>query len=110
MLIFGEITGLKFCQGKARSRAWQFIATQASDVVLTPVNMFSAWRKWLLRKLFKNRKTSTITEGELLTIVETAENEGELQQHESQLIRSAIEFEDLDVKDIMIPRVTGRRG
>ena len=59
----------------------------------------------MLRKIFKFKKTSTITEGELLTIVETAENEGELQEHESQLIRSAIEFEDLDVKDIMIPRI-----
>ena len=55
--------------------------------------------------MFKFEKTSSVTEDELLTIVETAEEEGELEEHESQLIRSAIEFEDLDVRDVMIPRV-----
>lgn len=106
VLIFGEITPKMFAKEKPEACAMAFYPLlKLLMIVLTPINMiFSGW-KWLLRKLFKIEKTSTITEGELLTIVETAENEGELQQHESQLIRSAIEFEDLDVKDIMIPRV-----
>ena len=55
--------------------------------------------------IFKKKKEQTYTEDELITIVETAEEEGGIKQHESQLIRSAIEFEDLDVDDIMVPRV-----
>lgn len=106
VLIFGEITPKLFAKEKPEACAMLFYPLlRLLMIVLTPINLiFSGW-KWLLRKIFKIEKSSTITEGELLTIVETAENEGELQEHESQLIRSAIEFEDLDVKDIMIPRV-----
>lgn len=106
VLIFGEITPKLFAKEKPEACAMLFYPLlKMLMIVLTPINLiFSGW-KWLLRKIFKFKKTSTITEGELLTIVETAENEGELQEHESQLIRSAIEFEDLDVKDIMIPRI-----
>ncbi len=106
VLIFGEITPKLFAKEKPEACAMLFYPLlKMIMIVLTPINLiFSGW-KWLLRKIFKIEKSSTITEGELLTIVETAENEGELQEHESQLIRSAIEFEDLDVKDIMIPRV-----
>lgn len=106
VLIFGEITPKLFAKEKPEACAMLFYPLlKMLMIVLTPINLiFSGW-KWLLRKIFKFKKTSTVTEGELLTIVETAENEGELQEHESQLIRSAIEFEDLDVKDIMIPRI-----
>lgn len=106
VLIFGEITPKLFAKEKPEAYAMLFYPLlKMLMIVLTPINLiFSGW-KWLLRKIFKFEKTSTVTEGELLTIVETAENEGELQEHESQLIRSAIEFEDLDVKDIMIPRI-----
>ena len=106
VLIFGEITPKLFAKEKPEACAMLFYPLlKMLMIVLTPINLiFSGW-KWLLRKIFKIEKSSTITEGDLLTIVETAENEGELQEHESQLIRSAIEFEDLDVKDIMIPRV-----
>ena len=38
-------------------------------------------------------------------MVSEAENEGGLDQHESQLIRSAIEFGDLEAGDILTPRV-----
>ena len=103
VLIFGEITPKLFAKEKPEACAMLFYPLlKMLMIVLTPINLiFSGW-KWLLRKIFKFKRTSTITEGELLTIVE---NEGELQEHESQLIRSAIEFEDLDVKDIMIPRI-----
>ena len=106
VLIFGEITPKLFAKENPEKFAMvSYPMLRALMFVFTPVNLvFSGW-KWLLRKIFKFQKTSTVTEGELLTIVETAENEGELKEHESQLIRSAIEFEDLDVKDVMIPRV-----
>ena len=42
---------------------------------------------------------------ELVTMVDQAEDEGGLDQHESQLIRAAIEFNDLEVGEILTPRV-----
>ncbi len=106
VLIFGEITPKLFAKEKPEACAMAFYPLlKLFMYVLLPINfIFSGW-KWLLRKMFKFEKTSSVTEDELLTIVETAENEGEIAEHESQLIRSAIEFEDLDVKDVMIPRV-----
>ncbi|MDF2839010.1 MAG: transporter, partial [Evtepia sp.] len=46
-----------------------------------------------------------ITEEDLITMVEEAESEGGLDAHESQLIRAAIEFNDLEVEEILTPRV-----
>lgn len=48
---------------------------------------------------------SAITEEELLTIVDEAQSDGGLDASEGQLIRSAIEFNDLEVSDILTPRV-----
>ena len=42
-----------------------------------------------------------MTEEELLTIVEEAEHEGGINEQESELIRSAIEFNELEAGDIL---------
>lgn len=44
-------------------------------------------------------------EEELLNMLDEAENGGGMESHESDLIRSAINFEELTVKDILRPRV-----
>jgi len=70
-----------------------------------PLNfLFKKW-KIILSKIFNITHNKNITEEELLTIVEEAENEGGIDSGESELIRSAIEFNDLDVSDILTPRV-----
>ena len=106
VLIFGEITPKTLAKENAESFACGVSGTVAFImIILYPINwLFSVWRKFV-SLIFKKKKEQTYTEDELLTIVETAEEEGGIKQHESQLIRSAIEFEDLDVDDIMVPRV-----
>ena len=74
-------------------------------VVLAPVNfLFGLWKK-LLSKIFKSSGDDGITEEELVGMVDQAENEGGLDEHESDLIRAAIEFNDLEVSEILTPRV-----
>lgn len=74
-------------------------------VILYPVNMlFTGW-KWLLAKIFKLKNDSIVTEDEIMTMVEEAQSGGTLKQEETKLIRSVIEFDDLEVVDILIPRV-----
>ena len=46
-----------------------------------------------------------MTDEELLSLVDEAEEDGTLKEEESDLIRSAIEFDDLEVKDILVPRI-----
>lgn len=106
VLIFGEITPKTLAKENAEGLVMAVSPVIAFImVILYPVNwLFSMWKK-LMGKIFKKKKEQTFTEDELITIVETAHSEGGLDEHESQLIRSAIEFEDLDVDDIMVPRV-----
>lgn len=74
-------------------------------VILYPVNLlFSGW-KWLLARIFKLKNTAVVTEDEIMTMVEEAQSGGTLKQDETKLIRSVIEFDDLEVVDILIPRV-----
>ncbi len=105
VLIFGEITpktlAKTFAEGFAMRITpvmWFFI------IILFPIDIILVPYKKLIGKI-RNKKASAITEDELITYVETAQNEGGIDEHESRLIRSAIEFEDLDVDDIMVPRV-----
>ena len=52
-----------------------------------------------------NANENAITEDELMTYVDEAEDDGGIDEHESALIRSAIEFHDRDVEEILTPRV-----
>ena len=106
VLLFGEITPKILAkqnpEGFAKS-VYGFL--RCCMFVLTPITFVLGGWKWLMSKTFRFSKQASFSEEELITIVETAENEGQLEKHESELIRSAIEFEDLDVRDIMVPRV-----
>ena len=74
-------------------------------VVLTPVNwLFSQWKK-LLSRVFKTSDDQKITQEELVTIVEEAQQEGSIDSDEGTLLRSALNFHDLEVGDILTPRI-----
>lgn len=106
VLSFGEITpkGLaKESPEKFAMFASPFI--NALVVILTPINfIFTQWKK-LLNKLFRSPGGKGMTEEELLTIVEEAEQDGAINEDESELIHSVIDFTDLKVRDIITPRV-----
>ena len=59
----------------------------------------------MLTKIFKHKEDTAITDDELMIMVDEAEQEGGINAQESTLIKSAIEFNDLEAKDILIPRV-----
>ncbi|MCI8422156.1 MAG: HlyC/CorC family transporter [Lawsonibacter sp.] len=106
ILIFGEISPKSLAKESPESFA-MFAAPllRLLMVVLTPANfLFSLWKK-LLSRVFRRRGEDGITEEELVGMVDQAENEGGLDAHESDLIRNAIEFNDLEVSEILTPRV-----
>ena len=106
ILIFGEVTPKSLA--KERPEAWAIVATpllRVMAVLLTPVNfLFTQWKK-LLRVLLRHQDDDGITEEELMGMVDQAETEGSLDQPESDLIRNAIEFNDMEVSEILTPRV-----
>ena len=106
VLIFGEVSP----KSMAKEAPEQFAMFSAPIigtlmVILTPVNWFFAGLKKGLSHLMRGGAKEAITEEELVTMVDQAESEGGLDQHESKLIRAAIEFHDLEVEEILTPRV-----
>ncbi|MBR0514465.1 MAG: HlyC/CorC family transporter [Clostridia bacterium] len=74
-------------------------------ILLKPLDLlFSLWRK-MLAKLIKPDPEESQIEDELITIIDEAQTEGDIEEDEGELIRSAIEFNDQDASDIMTPRV-----
>ena len=74
-------------------------------MILRPLDLlFGLWRK-LLGKLIKPEPEETQIEDELMTMIDEAQTEGDIEEEEVELIRSAISFNDQDAADIMTPRV-----
>ncbi|MBE7044980.1 MAG: HlyC/CorC family transporter [Ruminococcaceae bacterium] len=106
VLIFGEISPKTIA--KDMPEQWAMLSAPILELlclILTPVNaLFGLWKK-LLSKIFRKKSDATFSEEELLIMIEEAQNDGEIDEEAGELIRSAIEFEDMDALDICTPRI-----
>ncbi|MDE6708828.1 MAG: hemolysin family protein, partial [Oscillospiraceae bacterium] len=106
LLIFGEISP-KTIAKESPEKIAMFSAPFLNFLIkiLKPFTfIFKQWQN-MLAKIFKSSEESGITEQELLTIVDEAEQGGGIDKDESELIRSAIEFNELEVRDIFTPKI-----
>lgn len=106
VLVFGEISP----KSMAKEKPEQFAMFSAPIInflciLFTPVTLLFSWLKKGITAMFNLKNDEGITEAELLTMVEEAQNDGGIDENEGDLIKSVIEFYDLDVSDILIPRV-----
>lgn len=76
------------------------------------IQFLFGWFAWLLaltqksfKKLFKSQVDGGMNEQELLNILDEAQSEGSLQETETTLIKRSIEFNDVLVEEILMPRV-----
>lgn len=106
VLIFGEITPKSLAKEAPESFSMRVTPIARLFVILFyPVNLiFMGWQK-LVYMVFKPKHDQSVTEEELITMVEEAGSEGDMQESEVELIRNAIEFNDIEVGDILRPRV-----
>lgn len=105
ILIFGEVSPKSVAKETAESFA--IFATPIVRlllILLKPVTALLSLIQRGLKKLIRPAENG-ITEEELAAMVDQAESEGGLDEHESELIRSAIEFGDMEVQEILTPRV-----
>ena len=106
ILIFGEISPKSIAKDIPESFA--IVSAPLLNVfciILKPVNhIFCLWKK-LISKVLKIQKHSGITEDEILTIVEEAENEGGINPQQLEIIKSAIELNEQEVIEAFTPRV-----
>ena len=106
ILIFGEISP----KTAAKIAPDKFVLFSAPVInflliILTPITfLFKMWQK-LIGKMFRTDDDPGMTEEELISIIEEAEEEGDIDKEEGTLIKSAIEFNELEVGDIFTPRI-----
>ena len=104
ILAFGEIT-LKIV-AKAKAENIALLMAKPLSILVTVLRPIS----FVVEKIEQHWEEKlqienvTATEDELLEIVSTIEQEGVLEQEERELIESVIEFDDKNVRDIMVPR------
>ncbi len=106
VLIFGEVSPKSLAKENAESFA-MFSAPllRVLVVVLKPVNFLFTQLKKGLHKIFRVKSDYSMTDSELLTIVEEAEQGGGIDEDEGAMLRNVIEFDDIEAIDIMTPRV-----
>ena len=106
LLIFGEFTpkGLA-AQFPERFSKFSAPVMRVLMIIMTPfTTLFSIWKR-LLSRLIHSEEDRSITEEELLTMVDVAEDEGGIDEQESALLRNSIDFMDQEAQDILTPRV-----
>lgn len=106
VLTFGEITPKMIAKENSERICMAFsYPIRAIQIILYPITIVFTGLKFVLNKIFKSRDDNKITEEELLSMVEEAQEDGSLDSQERELISSAIEFDDCEVQDILVPRV-----
>lgn len=72
--------------------------------IFSPLTFIFNYLENILNKLYKDEDETYSTE-EFITMVEEANEEGDMEDHEADLITNALEFNDLDVGEIYTPRI-----
>lgn len=106
VLTFGEIMPKSIAKDFAEPFA-MFSSAVISFlmVILTPFSAFFILLKNGVSKLFHRKETVSMTEEELKVMIDEIEDEGVLETQESDLVRSALEFDEITVDEIITPRV-----
>lgn len=106
VLVFGEVSPKSLAKEAPESFAMFSAPLLRMFVwVLTPVNFIFALWKRLLSKVFKVKDDRSVTTDEIITFIDAVEEGGDLDSDESELLRSAVEFNDQEAADILTPRV-----
>ena len=73
--------------------------------ICSPFNFILATLKKMIYRVFKAEEQPSVYEDDLRTVLDEVENEGVIDKSESDLIRSAIEFNETVAEDIYTPRI-----
>lgn len=105
VLIFGEITPKSLAKDHAEGFSMAIAPIlRFLIIVLTPINIiFMLWKK-LLTKIFKAKTIDTVTEGEVLTLIDEAHEDGSIDEYNKELIENIFDFDDLSAGEIATHR------
>ncbi len=108
VLIFGEVLPKAIAKNNADSIALAVAPILLGFMkILTPFTAFFSGLIALVNKvLLRNKKEQpSVTEDELKIILEEIEDEGVLNEHDSKLMQSALDFTQVAVDEVLTPRV-----
>lgn len=107
VLTFGEI--LPKCLAKEHAESYSLATAgvlKVITIILTPiVFLFIKLKEGALKIAGKKEEQPSVTEDELKQIVENIEGEGVLEEDESEMVQSVLDFDDKTVLEILTPRV-----
>ena len=105
VLIFGEITPKSLAKDHPEGFAIAVSGfLKAIVVILTPINfIFMLWKK-LVTKIFKPSEEEAVTEGEVLTLIDEAHEDGSIDEYNKELIENIFDFDDLSAGEIATHR------
>lgn len=106
VLIFGEIAPKIVAKKNADSFSVAVaLPLRLVMAVLRPVNVVVLWVLRQFEKLWGKTEEPSMTEEELASIIEIIEDEGVIDEEQSELLQSALEFSDITAQEILKPRV-----
>lgn len=107
ILVFGEVSPKTIAKESPENLAMAFApALKTLAFFVTPIGYFFTQLKKLLNKVFKSEDGESYIEEEIITMLNEAQSEGDIDAHEGELIRSVIDFsDDKDVLSVLTPRV-----
>ena len=75
------------------------------DFIFTPISLIYRGFVWVIKKIFKTKDDEPLLDEEdFQDIVEAVEEQGLIEEQEKTIIQSAVEFDDMKVKQVMCPR------
>ncbi len=107
VLIFGEILPKTIAKSHAEGFACAISGVMVFLMtVFTPLSAFFILLQKAANKIFASKeKEVSMTEQELLSIIDEIEDEGVLEEQEGSLVRSALVFDETIVSQVITPRV-----
>ncbi len=102
VLVFCEVLPKSYAKRNAEKIALLF-ATPLS-VLVTLLKPF-VWALNKMSSVFKGEEAPTVTEDELKYMIDEIEEEGVIEEQESELMKNALDFDEITVNEILIPRV-----
>lgn len=103
VLVFCEVIPKSYAKKNAEKLSLAF--AQPLSILVTVLKPAVIFFNKLSSIVAKEDNSPSVTEDELKYMIDEIEEQGVIEEQESELVKSALEFDEISVNDILIPRV-----
>ena len=106
LLIFGEIIPKSVAIRESEKLSFLYARPLKSlEIALFPAILFLQWLSNITQNLLgRNDSEETVTEGEILSMIDIGEAEGTVEPAEAEMLENVFRFGDQQVREVMTPR------